>query len=115
LSRKRRWKSVDDFVARVKQTNEFALAEVAQLLRDAESAGVGPRMREALAAKQARENYTRDVFAANTFGDKIYQLANASRVKFGFRLRMFLYATCPAVYSPIFAVKRWLTGSTTTN
>jgi glycosyltransferase involved in cell wall biosynthesis len=114
LSRKRRWKSVDDFIARIKQTNGFALAEIAQLLRDADTAGVGPRMREALAAKQARENYTRDVFAANTLGDRIHLMANASRVKFVFRLRMFLYAACPVVYSPIFAVKRWRAGRSTT-
>jgi glycosyltransferase involved in cell wall biosynthesis len=108
LSGKQRWKSVDDFVARIKRTNEFSLVEIAQFVRDAETAGVGPLMREALATKQARENYTRDLFAANTFGEKFRQLMNANAVKFGFRLRMFLYAACPAVYSPVFAVKRWL-------
>jgi glycosyltransferase involved in cell wall biosynthesis len=107
LSQKRRWKSVHDFIARIEQTNRFALAEVAQLLLDADTAGVGPRMREALAAKQARENYTRDMFSADNLRDKVRLMASASRVAIGLRLRMFLYATCPVVYSPIFAVKHW--------
>ena len=107
LSGKRRAKSVDEFVARVKQTNQFALAEVAQLLRDAETAGVYPRMHDALAPKQARENYTRDVFAAGSLSARIRLMAKATRVKLGFRIRMFLYAACPAFYAPIFALKRW--------
>jgi glycosyltransferase involved in cell wall biosynthesis len=107
LSGKRRFKSVDEFVVRVRQTNQFALAEVAQLLRDAETAGVYPRMRDALAAKAARENYTRDVFAADGLSARLRLMLQASRVKVGFRIRMFLYAACPAVYAPIFALKRW--------
>ncbi|PCE32099.1 glycosyltransferase family 2 protein [Burkholderia ubonensis] len=108
LSRKRRWKTVDDFIARILQTNRFALAEVTQLIRDADTAGVGPRMRDALAGKIARESYTRDVFAAEGLAAKLRLLATASRVKPGFRIRMFLYAACPAVYAPVFALKRWL-------
>jgi glycosyltransferase involved in cell wall biosynthesis len=114
LSGKQRWKSVDDFVARIRRTNRFALVEIAQFLRDAETAGVGPLMRQALAAKQARENYTRDLFASNSFGERLRQLQKAKDVKFGFRLRMFLYAACPAVYLPTFAMKRWLSGRGTT-
>lgn len=107
LSQKRRWRSVGEFIARIRQTNQFALAEVAQLLRDAEVAGVGERMRNALAAKQAREHYTRDVFAARDLATKLYLMVKASRVKPGFRIRMFLYAAFPSVYAPVFAVKRW--------
>jgi glycosyltransferase involved in cell wall biosynthesis len=108
LSRKRRWNSVDDFIARILQTNQFALVEVAQLIRDAETAGVGARMRIALAGKEARECYTRDVFAADGLASKLHLLTTGSRVKLGFRIRMFLYAACPAVYAPLFALKRWL-------
>jgi glycosyltransferase involved in cell wall biosynthesis len=107
LSGKRRSKSVDEFIARVRQTNQFALAEVAQLLQDAETAGVYARMLDALAAKQARENYTRDVFAADRLSTQIGLMAKANRVKLGFRIRMFLYAACPAIYVPFFALKRW--------
>jgi hypothetical protein len=106
LSRKRRWDSVDAFVARIRQTNRFALAEVAQLLRDADTAGVGDRMRTLLASKQARETYTNEVFAACTFGRKVSLLARTKGVKTGFRVRMFLYAAFPAVYVPFFAIKR---------
>lgn len=107
LSRKRRWRTVEEFVARILQTNRFALAEVAQLIQDAETAGVGPRMREALAGKLARESYTRDVFAMGSLAGRLKLLATASRVKWGFRVRMFLYAAFPRVYAPVFALKRW--------
>ena len=40
LSRKRRWKSVQEFIARIKQTNQFALAEISQFIRDADAAGI---------------------------------------------------------------------------
>ncbi|MFC0400810.1 glycosyltransferase [Paraburkholderia rhizosphaerae] len=108
LSRKRRWKSVNEFIARIKQTNQFALAEITQFVRDAELAGYGAKMRAALDSKLARENYTRAVFAADRLGAKLYLLATTRRVKLGFRLRMFLYAACPIVYSPVFTVKYWL-------
>jgi hypothetical protein len=108
LSQTHRGKTVDEFIARIKQTNRFALSEVAQLMRDAEIAGVGERMRVALAAKEARENYTREVFAADRLSSQIALMVRAKRVKLGFRIRMFLYATCPAVYVPVFALKRWL-------
>ena len=107
LSGKRRWRTVDDFVARILQTNRFALAEVAQLVKDAETAGVGPRMREALAGKLARESYTRDVFAMRSLTGRLKLLATRNRVKWGFRIRMFLYAAFPRVYAPVFALKRW--------
>lgn len=107
LSRKRRWRTVDEFVARILQTNRFALAEVAQLVKDAETAGVGPRMREALAGKLDRENYTRDIFAMKSLAGRLKLLATRNRVKGGFRIRMFLYAAFPCVYAPVFALKRW--------
>jgi glycosyltransferase involved in cell wall biosynthesis len=107
LSRKRRWKSVDDFIERIQQTNRFALAEVAQLQRDAQTAGVGLAMSEGLALKQARENFTRDMFDAPDMGNKLRVLANAKCVKWDFRVRMFLYSACPSVYEPFFALKRW--------
>jgi glycosyltransferase involved in cell wall biosynthesis len=112
LSRKRRWKSVDEFIARILQTNRFALAEVAQLQRDAETAGVGPCMQAALAAKRAREEYTRDIFVTDGLGARVRLLVARGKVKWGFRIRMFLYASFPHVYAPIFALKRWRAGRT---
>jgi glycosyltransferase involved in cell wall biosynthesis len=108
LSRKRRWRSVQEFIARIKLTNEFALAEISQFVSDADVAGCGARMREATNGKLARENYTRAVFAAEGLGARLYLLVTARRVKPGFRIRMFLYATCPIVYAPVFTVKYWL-------
>jgi len=110
LSRKRHWNSVKDFTARIRQTNAFALAEITQLQQDAEAAGVGGKMREVLAPKLARENYTRDVFAIGSLGSKTRLMMKTRRVKLGFRIRMFLYAAFPCVYAPFFGAKRLLGG-----
>jgi hypothetical protein len=108
LSAKRRWRTVDAFVARIRQTNRFALVEVAQLQHDADLAGLGEPMRRALAPKLAREHYTRAMFDAGTMTDRLRLLGGARGVKVGLRIRMFLYAAFPWVYAPVFAVKRWL-------
>lgn len=107
LSRKRVWRTVDEFIARMRQSNRFSLAEVAQLQHDAEIAGLGEKMRNALAPKLAREEYTRDLFAAQTLPARLRLAKNAGAVKPGFRIRMLLYAACPCVYTPFFSLKRW--------
>jgi glycosyltransferase involved in cell wall biosynthesis len=106
LSRKRRWPSVAAYIEHLRRSNRYSLAELAQLYRDADTAGVGPRLREALAAKQAREDYTRDVFEAPGLMARVRLLRGAHGAKFGLRVRMFLYAACPAVYAPLFLIKR---------
>jgi glycosyltransferase involved in cell wall biosynthesis len=106
LSRKRCWTTVKEFVERIQLTNRFAIAEVTQLLKDADTAGVGERMRVVLLSKLARENYTNAVFKTPTLARKVLLLVSSSGVKIGFRVRIFLYAACPAIYSPFFAVKR---------
>jgi glycosyltransferase involved in cell wall biosynthesis len=105
LSGKRRWRTVDEFIARVKLTTRFGLVESDQFQRDADIAGVGDAMRVLLVPKLARERYTRDVFAACGFGAKLALLANTKGVKAGYRIRMFLYAACPFVYRPFFALR----------
>lgn len=107
LSRKRRWPSVAAYIEHLRRSNRYSLAELAQLYRDADTAGVGTRLREALAAKQAREDYTRDVFEARSLAARVRLLCGARGAKLGLRVRMFLYASCPAVYAPFFLIKRW--------
>jgi glycosyltransferase involved in cell wall biosynthesis len=105
LSGRRRWRSVDEFIVRTLRTNRFALAEIEQLQHDAQIVGEGARMRTYLAPKLAREVYTRDLFAARSLTSKAALLWRAQGVKLDFRLRMFLYAACPGVYAPFFALK----------
>ena len=42
--------------------------------------------------------------AAPGIGKKFGLLMRAKRVKLGYRVRMFLYAACPFVYRPFFAL-----------
>ena len=106
LSRKRRYRSVDELIARMRQSNRYGLAELAQLQRDAEIGGVGERMRAAMAPKLAREQFIHAMFEAGSVGQRIGLLTHGAGVKLGLRVRMFLYASCPAVYAPGIWLKR---------
>ncbi|MGF6379104.1 glycosyltransferase involved in cell wall biosynthesis [Paraburkholderia atlantica] len=106
LSRKRRYQSVDELVARMRQSNRYGLAELAQLQRDAQIAGVGERMRAAMAPKLAREQFIHAMFEARTLGERIGLVTRSAGVKLGLRIRMFLYASCPVVYAPGIWLKR---------
>jgi hypothetical protein len=110
LSRKRRYQSVDELIARMRQSNRYGLAELAQLQRDAEIAGVGERMRAAMAPKLAREQFIHAMFAAGSLGERIGLMTRSAGVKLGLRIRMFLYASCPAVYAPGIWIKRVVRG-----
>jgi glycosyltransferase involved in cell wall biosynthesis len=105
LSGKKRYRTVEQFVERVKRTTAFGLAESEQFQRDAQIAGVGDEMRALLMPKLARERYARDVFALPSFGAKLALLLRTPQVKAGFKIRMFLYAACPIVYRPFFALR----------
>lgn len=105
LSGKKRLRTVEQFIARVKQTNAFGLVESAQFERDADIAGVGDAMRALLVPKLARECYVRDLFAARGFGERLMLALRRPHIKLGFRIRMFLYAACPSVYRPFFALR----------
>jgi len=105
LSAKRRCCTVEQFIARMQLTTSFGLVESEQLQRDADMAGVGEAMRARLAPKLARERYARDIFAVPGFAAKLGLLLQARDVKLGFRLRLFLYAACPVVYRPFFALR----------
>ncbi|HEY2605241.1 glycosyltransferase [Paraburkholderia sp. RL18-103-BIB-C] len=106
LSRKRRYRSVDELIARMRQSNRYGLAELAQLQRDAEIGGVGERMRAAMAPKLAREKFIQAMFEAASLGERIGLLMHSAGVKLGLRIRMFLYASCPAIYAPGVWLKR---------
>ncbi|MBC8747986.1 MULTISPECIES: glycosyltransferase family 2 protein [Paraburkholderia] len=110
LSRKRRYQSVDELVARMRQSNRYGLAELAQLQRDAEIAGVAERMRAAMAPKLAREQFIHAMFEAGGLGERIGLVTRSAGVKLGLRIRMFLYASCPVVYAPGIWIKRVVRG-----
>jgi len=106
LSRKRRYRSVDEFVAHKRRSNLFGLAEVRQLQHDADIAGLGERMRAVLAPKLAREAFIERMFAAEGVGARVALIARSRDVPAGLKLRMFLYTTCSPIYAPLLWAKR---------
>jgi glycosyltransferase involved in cell wall biosynthesis len=106
LSGKKRYRTVAELVGRLRQGNGFALIEVAQLQHDAEIAGLGDRMRAALAPKLAREQFIHSMFTARGIGERLALIGGSRNVKLGLRVRMLLYSTCPGVYAPMLWIKR---------
>lgn len=106
LSRKRRYRNTAEMVARMRQGNGFALATAAQIQQDADTAGVGDRVRAAFAPKVAREQFIHAMFNANGIGPRLALLTRTRNVKLGLRIRMFVYNTCPSVYAPSLWLKR---------
>ncbi|SAL50024.1 Putative glycosyltransferase EpsE [Caballeronia terrestris] len=105
LSRKRRWRTPGEFVARIKLANVNGTGETRQLQRDANRVGAGDKMRALLAKKAAREEYVAAVFSNQPLSRKLAMLVGAANVSAGFRIRMFVYATCPWLLSPFFFIK----------
>ncbi|MFD1559266.1 hypothetical protein ACFSHT_27080 [Paraburkholderia silviterrae] len=62
-------------------------------------------MRALLVPKLARERYVRDLIAASGFAARLALALRRPHLKLGFRIRMFLYAACPGVYRPFFALR----------
>ncbi len=108
LSGKRTPASVGEMLARFQRGNRFSLAEMAQLQRDAETAGLGGAMRAALATQQARERFIRAMFDARGMGARLALAMGRHEVKPALRLRMLLLAGCPQVYAPVLQLKRML-------
>jgi glycosyltransferase involved in cell wall biosynthesis len=106
LSGKRRWNSVGEFVARMRLTTFYLLNELEQLIADARTIGREAEMRDVLAPQLARERYRMAVFGGQGFLNKLSIALKASRVRPGQRIRFFLYAACPAVYTPFFLLGR---------
>ena len=105
LSRKRKWRTPADFVARIKLANVNGTGETSQLVSDAEKVGVGGPMRALLAKKSARESYVSAMFGERSLARKLALVMASKDVDFGFRVKMFVYATCPWLLSPFFFVK----------
>ncbi|TDV12152.1 glycosyltransferase family 2 protein [Paraburkholderia caballeronis] len=106
LSRKRRYRSVAEFIGRQQQSNRYSLAEARQLQHDADIAGLGERMRAALASKLAREQFIEAMFSAPGLGARAALVTRSRGIAAGLKVRMFLYTTCPALYAPLLWAKR---------
>jgi glycosyltransferase involved in cell wall biosynthesis len=106
ISRRRRTTSAAQVVERMLKSNRSALVELPQLLADARVAGQQAAVDAALNARLAREVFMRDIFASRRFGVQLALVASASKVPLAERIRLFVYAACPALLAPWFALKR---------
>jgi glycosyltransferase involved in cell wall biosynthesis len=110
LSSKRKWRTPEDYVARIKLANINGFGETHQLELDADKVGVGNQMRALLAGKSAREHYVSALFDEPSVLRRLSLMLGSKDVSPGFRMRMFVYATCPWLLTPFFYVKWHLRG-----
>jgi glycosyltransferase involved in cell wall biosynthesis len=106
ISRRRRTMSAAQVVERMLKSNRSALAELPQLLADARVAGQQAAVEGALNTRLVREEFVRDIFASRNLGATLALAAHASGVPIAERVRLFVYAACPALLAPWFALKR---------
>ena len=106
LSFRRRAQTAADVVKALLKNNRSSLVELPLLLQDARSAGQLAAIEPALRARLAREQFVRDLFAASSLPARWRCVWNASGVLPALRLRLFLYAACPALLAPFFWLKQ---------
>ena len=107
ISRRRRNLRAHDVVERLLKNNRHALVELTQLLADAQRAGQLAAVDQTLRRELARELFVRDLFAADSLEARWRAVRASRRVPRLWRLRVFVYAACPALLAPFFALKRW--------
>ena len=110
LSGRRRAMRAEDVKRRLLKSAEHSLVELPQILRDAERAGVREAVAPALLAQLAREQHIAHQLAPASLGMLLRRLAADSEVPQALRLRVFIYAACPSLLAPWFALKRWRHG-----
>ena len=106
ISRRRRNRHARDVIERLLKNNRHALVELPQLMADAKRAGQLEAVEDALSLQFEREVFVRDVFGAGSFAARWQAFVAAPRVPVMLRLRLLVYAGCPALLAPLFALKR---------
>lgn len=106
LSFRRRAQTAGDVVAALLKNNRSSLIELPLLLDDARSAGQQAAVEPALLARLARERFIRDLFAAGSLLGRCRVVQDTDSVPLALRLRLFVYAACPALLAPFFWLKR---------
>ncbi len=108
LSGRRRALRASQVSERLASNARHALIEMPCLLRDAAVAGVLDQVAPVLQAKLAREQHVAAQLAPGRLRARVRRLLGDSAVPAALRLRVFVYAACPWLLAPGFAVKRWL-------
>lgn len=106
LSGRRRAMSAAQVVERWRRNSRHSLVELPLLLEDARLAGQLVAVEAPLRAQLARETLVRNVFSTERRGERARLLLRAGEVPLAQRLRIAVYAVCPALLAPLFAAKR---------
>ena len=108
LSRRRRALWASEVSARLASNARHSLVELPCLLRDAALAGVSADVAPGLQAQLAREQHVALQLAPGPLAARWRRLLGDRAVPGLFRLRVFVYAACPWLLAPGFAIKRAL-------
>ena len=108
VSRRVRNLSAQAVIDRLLKNNRHAVIEFGQLLADARTLEGGEAVRPVLQERLERELFIQRLFGATTLSQRLAVLLAPARVNAGPRIRMGVYALCPWLLAPFFAIKRWL-------
>ncbi len=106
LSGRVRSMSADEVIKRLLRANRHALIESQLMLGDARKAGCSAFVQAWFESEYRRACWTHELFQADGFMAKLQKLWQSSGMSTRQRLRLWMYATCPAVTAPFFALKR---------
>ena len=110
LSQRRRALHASQVSAKLASNARHSLVELPCLLRDAALAGVSEQVAPGLQKQLARERHVASQLADGPLSPRLRRLLTDREVPALLRLRVFLYAACPVLLAPGFAVKRWALG-----
>lgn len=108
LSRRRRALSAAQVIERWRANSRHSRVELPLLLADARLAGQLAAVEAPLTAQLARETLVHDLFATAGRAQRARLLLRARAVPAAQRIRFAVYALCPALLAPLFAIKRLL-------
>ena len=108
LSRRRRALRASEVSARLVSNARHSLVELPCLLRDAALAGVSDVVAPTLQRQLARERHVAAQLAPGPPSARLARLWHDRDVPAALRLRLWVYAACPALLAPGFALKRAL-------
>jgi glycosyltransferase involved in cell wall biosynthesis len=108
ISRRRRNLHAQDVIERLLKNNRHALVELPQMLADAELADQLGAVEAVLGRELARESFIAALFDASNFAQRWHAVRDAPRVAIALRLRLLVYAACPTLLAPWFALKRFM-------
>lgn len=106
LSGRVRAMDAQEVIRRLLSNNRHALVESELMLADARKAGCSPDVMACLEREWRLARWIDALFHKRAGWQRLQMLWQASEPAWGQRVRLWVYAACPAVMAPFFALKR---------